>query len=313
MKDVPLLPPRHLSREQRAIWKHYFLTFRSLSILPSPLAYYLASRIGTGKSRRDPAATNEIARCMHQILPEITPDSAASNAEAYYRMEAREMMDVFFLPGITRKNLGRTITATGFETLQTGKKTGTIIAMAHFGRPIMLSTALGLSGFKVGMLSQPVDRRNVHLNPVEQDFLTLKMERTVAKAGGRWLTTLDNPRLLYRAMELDETIIIMLDVINPGIKSSFGSKFLGGELMIPTGIIRLMEKTGARLVYGTAIDEGRHVRAEIRPLHADTPEMAMQAAVSELENDTRAYPSQLWQWRTLHHVWRPFHSESAPG
>lgn len=305
MSSPPLFPPSDLDPALKKLWRHYFVIYRGLSLLPSMLAYRLTDWLGIRRLQRERTVAEGMMHGMRSAMPEITPESARLNVASFYRMAAREVLDVFVLPQLRPHDIGRTLIPIGFENLRAERGRGTIIAMAHFGRPIMLSTALGLSGFEIGMLSQPVDHRNPHLNAVDRAYLTLKIANTVAQAKGRWLTTLDNPRFLYKALERGETIIIMLDVISPEARPAYQANFFGGTLSIPTGILRLMEKTGARLVYAAAIDQGMTVRAEIRALDAATPGAAMQAAVTELEMDARAHPEQWWQWGALHHVWKP--------
>ena len=305
MKAIPLFPPSQLDADLKEIWRQYFITFRGLSLLPPGMAYRLVQRVAREKYRREQSWVEKMIAGVSLAYPDAPASFATEMVKAHYDMAAREILDVFYLSRLRQRHLGRTLIPCGFDTLsKTQPGRGTIIAMGHYGRPIMLSTALGLSGFKIGMLSQAVDARNSGLNPVMQIYLQYKMERTISQAGGTWLTTLDSPRLLYAAMERGESIIIMLDVPKVDAKKRIEAEFLGGTLSVPVGILRLLQKTGARLVYGVTIDHGRVVGAEIRSL-PEKPEQAMAAAIQELHKDVRANPWQWWQWGQLDLLWKP--------
>lgn len=293
-------------RELKKRWLRYFVAFRGLSLLPERIAYWFASRLGDWDSRQENDWAAAFSRGLRLAFPLQTESFIAGSVQAHFRMMAREVLDVFYLPRRRVAHLGSVFFPSGFEILKRPEMDGrgTIIAMAHYGRPIMLSTALGLSGYRIGMLSQAVDERNTALNQVEQRYLQYKMRHTVAQAGGSWITTMGSMRRLYEALNRGETIIIMLDVFEPDPAKRFQAPFLGGILEIPTGIIRVAKKTGARLVYGVARELGRTVAPELRPL-PDDPEAALAVAVRELEKDVLEAPWQWWQWRQFEHVWRP--------
>ena len=284
-------------------WLRYFVAFRSLSWLPERLAYPLAGCIGDWDLWREPARAKALGAGLRLAFPTQTDTHISDMAQAHFHMLAREVLDAFCLPHRAARDLGQILFPSGLDALR-GAGQGTIIAMGHYGRPIMLSTALGLSGYRIGMLSQAVDERNAALDAVEQSYLQFKMRHTVAQAGGRWITTQDNLRSLYEALAQGEIMIIMLDVAEPDPARRFEAPFLGGTLAVPSGILRLAAKTGARLVYGVAKDRGRAVAAELRPL-PQAPEAALTAAIGELEKDVREAPWQWWQWHQFGQVWRP--------
>lgn len=299
----PPQPPADLDPALQALWAHYFQRARRLARWPAWLAYRRASQLANDKRRLEAAWAQRMADGVRRIWP--APGFAERTVDAFYAMAAREILDVFFLPTLRPRDLGGCLRPQGFEWLPpAGDGRGTIIAMGHYGRPIMLSTALGLSGRRIGMLSQAVDARNPDLNAVMQAYLQFKMTRTAAAAGGRWLTTLDPPRQLYAALEQGETLIIMLDVVQERAKKRFPAPFLGGELAVPMGILRLLQQTGARLLYGAASDDGRSVETVLRRL-PDAPDAAMTAAIGELERDVVKSPWQWWQWGQLEALWQP--------
>ena len=293
-----------MDTESTKRWLRYFVAFRGLSLMPERVAYRLASHMGDLDLRRENAWAESFASGLRLAFPSWAESRISASVRAHFRMMAREVLDVFYLPRRREQHLGKVIFPSGFEVLEHAKQggKGTIIAMAHFGRPIMLSTALGLSGHRIGILSQAVDERNPDLSSVDSTYLQNKLLHTVAKAGGRGITTKDNLRVLYNALDQGETIIIMLDVVEPDAEKRFKAPFLGGILGVPRGIVRLASKTGARLIYGVAKDQGHTVATELRALPPE-PGAAMTAAILELEKDVLEAPWQWWQWRQLNHFW----------
>ncbi len=185
---------------------------------------------------------------------------------------------------------------------QEGK--GVVLAMGHYGRPIMLSTQLGVLGCKIGMLTQTIDERNPNLNAVERSYLARKMRIVMDAAGGRWLMLDDSMRLLYSGLKSGETIIMMYDLHEANPSSMLELPFCGGTMRLPRGVERVAERTGARVIYGIARDKGRRVEAELRKL-PQNPQQALIAAVKELEKDVQAAPWQWWQWPLYDHAWAP--------
>lgn len=293
-------------------WLRYYALYAPLAYFPRSLAYRLVDYLGDADCRRQATVASAIACNLRLAAAHLTDTDLetfiAIQQREYFRMMSRELLDIFCLlrlgPG--HLGLGRPLELVGLEHLQEAEAggRGVIIVMSHYGRPVMLSTALGLAGFTIGFLSQAVDERNTVLTSVDRRYLRFKCDRTVAQAGGRWITTMDDLRVLYKALREGETIIIMQDVCEPDLARRITVPFLGGILGIPPGILRLATNTGARLVYGSAHDQHSGVRAEIRPLPI-CPQAAVMAAVGELEKDVRNAPWQWWQWAAFDSLWEP--------
>lgn len=303
----------HVDLIEAKKWLRYHALYAPLCHLPRNLSYRLADHLGDRDRQRQSADAAAVAHGLRLAIGGL-PSAADPTAfvmeqqREYFRMMSRELLDVFGLLRLGPEHLGagRPLELVGQEYLREAQAVGrgVIIVMSHYGRPVMLSTALGLAGFSVGILSQPVDERNSSLSPVDSRYLQYKVGCTVAKAGGRWVTTLDNLRVLYDALRNGETIIIMQDVVEPDPTRRVTAPFLGGTIGLPPGILRLAKHTGARLVYGAAQDRHSGVRAEIRPLPID-PQAGVVAAMAELEKDVRNTPWQWWQWPALSALWSP--------
>lgn len=274
-----------------------------LSQLPRALAYPLATAAGRlFFEKNEPDWQAAYKKGLATLFPNATPRQLDHWTQSHFGMLAREALDVFYINRMQRGDVARLTKLSAPELLADHSSAGKIIIMAHQGRPIMLSSALGLSGLKVGMLSQVIDERNPHLDGTTRQFLNLKMGRTVRIAGGRWVTTADHLRVLYDAIKQGETIIIMMDLVEPDPSRQVSLPFHGGFLKLPPGIIRIAQRGGAKLYFGRALDNGSRTDCSVVPLPTD-PHQALLTAAQLLEADTQKAPWQWWQWNDLHLLW----------
>lgn len=280
----------------------YRRLFPALSRLPRPLAYRLAAEIGRLDARRQPETQVALRAALQRVLPERDP----AGVEAYFSLLAMETLDTCFLPCIDAANIGDWVRLDGVEhfTAAQAEGRGLILVMAHYGRLILTMLAIALSGHRLGMLTMAVDERNPGLDPEDRWFLSRKVGNVQRLLGGRWISLGGPMRDLYRALESGEAITILLDAFMPSFGTRIGYPFLGGQLLVPQGIERLVRKTGARLVYGCAVNEGYRVRSSLRPL-PDGAEAGLRAAVAELGRDVDAHPWHWWQWPILDLLWQP--------
>lgn len=213
----------------------------------------------------------------------------------YTSMHARERLDTYRLTHLRRKDFEDQVLLEGDDyakqALSDGN--GAILIMAHYGRPVMLCSALAQKGPSIGMLTGSV-QDNPNLDKVDLWFHYFGMQNTLNHSKGSWFTTRDDLRGLYKALKKGEIIIVMMDL--PAGANGINTPFFGGHLHLPQGIIRIAQKTQARLIYGSAkeIADGR-VHAKIYPLDSN-PEKAMMQAVKYLERDITEDCSQWWQW-----------------
>lgn len=285
-------------------WLRYAILYRSIALLPNCLAYRAVTYIARFQSRFNSAHKQAYQRGLQQ---QPSPPSA-QEVKLFWRkhceLMAREILDIYLLPRIARQNNDKVYALTNLDALKKAQAVGkgVIVAMGHYGRPVALSTAVGCAGEKIGMLTQIIDERNPHLDPVDRRYLAFKMNRIVKYAQGRWLTTGDSPKALYAALQAGETLIILFDLHQPDLKSTVHAPFLGGEIRAAQGIERIAKKTGARIIYGSVREHGQKCVVELRPLPSD-PHAALVAAVAELEQDVIQAPWQWWQWNIFEHLW----------
>ncbi len=280
----------------------YRRLFPALTRLPRPLAYRLARQVGRLDARRQP----EVVAALRSALGRALPEAASGGVEDYFSLLAMETLDTCYLPRMSAANLGDWVRLDGvghFEDAQRDGR-GVILIMAHYGRLILTMLAIGLSGHPLGMLTTAVDETVAGLDPDERWFLGRKVRTVQHLLGGRWISLGGPMRELYRALEAGEAVTILLDVCAPSLGSRSAIPFLGGTLFVPQGIERLARKTGARMVYGCAVNQGYRVHSVLRPL-PEGPADGLCAAVAELERDVRAHPWHWWQWNILDLLWQP--------
>jgi hypothetical protein len=278
-----------------------------LSFLPKRWAFKLAGELGLRQALHFQRNTLEAYARYLQVFYSVDAVTAKYWSGWHFRMLAREALDAFFLRRVARAEDLNWVSlesscAEDFAALK-ATTDGAIIIMAHYGRPILLSSYLGLNGCKVGMLSQPIDASNSHLNPALRHFLQFKMRETVRLAGGLWFTTNDSYLSLARAIKAGERLIIMLDLPESDAARQVRVPFGRGNLLLPPGIVRLAKQTGAKLFYGCAEDCGTRAVCRITAL-PDIPAEAMIQAAAILDDNCRQKPWQWWQWHMLPLLWQ---------
>ena len=299
-----------MSRAQLALWLRYYAVFRPLARLPLPLAYRCAGQIGRLDCRRQDVARHYIANGMEALLPRYQEDYLP----AYFGMLAREALDAFVMARLNPQRARQLLQLSpgSLEVLHSARRQGqgVIIAMSHYSRINMLLLALALAGERLGMLTMVTDERNQNVDPVSRRYLQFKIGTLMRYIQGRWLTLGDDMRLLYRALEQGETMVLLLDAYTPERpQKKLSLPFLGGYLSVSRGPVRLAEKTGASIVYGVPYERGWTIEAAIRPL-PENPYQALRAAVATLEQDVLRTPWAWWHWNLWEAIWSPAEAKS---
>lgn len=302
-------------------WLRYNALFRPLAVLPPPLAYRAAARIGlrAGRAAAQAPTRTALAAVFRRLFAERLANTGEGEVllrrwlDNFFIMQAYETLDVFVAPKAGGAGLV-TVEPQSLALLRRlkGDGRGLIIAMSHYGRLNLLLYGLALAGERLGMLTMTIDRRNPGLDAVDRRYLDFKVGTLHRFIGGSWVGLDDDLRRLYRALRRGETMVILFDAFDPQNRgrrqaAPLRLPFLGGTLAVSRGISRLAAKTGARVVYGAVrqdAERGYRASAELRPLPA-TPEQALAAAAAELQKDVIRTPWQWWQWGILDHLWTP--------
>jgi len=237
-----------------------------------------------------------------QLVPASKLDACVKE---HLTMLSWEAVDTCLVPRLTPERMKTLSRISGLEHIREALKLkkGLIIVTSHFCRLNMTAYTLGHLGIKNGILSQVVDKDNPHLDWVDRIYLTKKLQHYYRLTGGTGLTLKDNPRLIYRALERNEIMVILMDAFPHTIRNFYEVPFLGGTLKLPKGIARISQRTGAPLVYSVVKPRSEwKVSVELRPING-TGEEGFREACKELEKDVKALPCQWWQWPYMHTMW----------
>jgi lauroyl/myristoyl acyltransferase len=290
-------------------WFRYHCFFPILAFFPEKIAYKIASLIGLLDAKYQ-GNRLAIQNGFLTIYPGLKDDPKHLKAliDHHYQMLAKDTLDCFRMPRFTQQNTQTLLKVSQTEILKDAQSQGkgVILIISHFGRFFMLGPGLKLSGIEFGMLTTTVDETNPHYDAVDRWYIAKKLFNTQLFSQGSWFTTADSPRKTYQALKQGEIMLIAMDGIETNSSNRFHFPFLGGTLTLPEGIVRIAQKTGAKMVFGHAMEVGRTVHINIFAL-PDDPYNALQQSVQQLEQDVIAYPWQWWQWAALASLWHHTH------
>ncbi len=285
--------------------------YPALSLFPISFAYKVAPLIspmpGGFQKRYMRKWVAGMKRCMElgNLVLSDEKDIYAC-ARNHVRMLSYEALDTFLVPRLTPLKMKKISRVNGTKHIEAAleRKKGLIIVTSHFCRLNMTAYSLGHMGIRNGILSQSVGKDNPYLDWVDRLFLKNKLKRYYKVTKGPGLTLKDNPRLIYKALERNEIMVILLDAFPDTIKNFYHLPFLGGTICLARGIARISKKTGAPLVYATVKPEEEwQVKVELEPV-AKTGEEGFFETVRKFEADVRQLPCQWWQWPYMESMWQ---------
>jgi len=288
--------------------------FAFLARLPRPVAYRLATHLGGADAKhRAGAMAGELAAVEHGMSlllreSELDPARRAAHLRAYAQLMARDKLDCYFMPRFRREGCKSLIALEGAQHLAAARDAGrgVVLIISHFGRFFMLGPGLGMNGFPFAMLTTAVDETNQGYDAVDLAYMKIKITNTQFYSRDEWITTAHDYRRVYRALGKGRVVLIAMDGLETNSTQQMQFPFFGGTLRLPSGLVRIAERTGARLVYA-AVREARRgwgVTIEIHPLARD-PAAALAGSVAILERDVRRTPSHWWQWPLVPVFWQP--------
>lgn len=281
--------------------------YPALARMPRPSAYALAGALGRRDARRDHDLRTACGNGFRKVWPALAPAAVEALLEEHSRMLAHEVLDAFMLDRLGAGELASMVDITGLQHLVEASETGrgVLLAMAHHSRLILFLAALGAMGRRLSMLTMRIDETNAELSGSERVYLARKVAALRRWIGGDWLSLGKPLRPLYDGLARGDVWIVLFDAHHPDFGRRREHPFLGGMLSLPTGLERIMARTGAAMVYA-GVSEHSASRLSGRLLRLpDAADEAMAAAVVELERDVRAAPAQWWHWNILDYIWRP--------
>lgn len=286
-------------------WIRLFIIYPALSLLPPQIAYRLAELA----YRYDPVLRRPtriaVANGMRQALPEGgNPEQIEILLNEYQNMMGRELLDICYLPRLTKHSIDRWVEVFGVEQLTRPRPDGRgrVLAMAHFSRPSLLFAALSIKGAKLNILTQAIDRSNPSLDIVDRLYLRFKVWANRCHLLGEHITASENPRRLYDLLKEGETVVVLFDIKVEAEEPHVIAPFLGHELAVPQGIDRLVQKTGAALYYGAIHDTGWRANIAVTELDPQKYDRPLHCVIAQLEAEVQKNPAHWWQWNIFEYL-----------
>lgn len=292
-----------------ARWKKAFLLrvfYPLLARMPKKPAYALASLLGRFDGRFDQDLRIAVGNGLRQAWPELPAPLLEARLREYAGMRAHEIMDAFWLPRMSSRDLQQLVRMDGVAELQAAQAEGkgVLLLMAHYSRLIMLLAALGDQGVRIGMLTIRIDEDNPDLIPAERRYLKNKVAALRGRINGGWVALGDSLRPLYAGLKRGEVWVVLFDAYTPDFDGWRNFDFLDRAIRLPHGVERILAGTGAQAMYASVREEGAlALSGRIQPLPRE-PVLAFQQAVAELEKDVLRQPAQWWQWNIFEYLRR---------
>jgi len=299
-----------LSRKFKQIRKaaRLLALFRAVSFLPLSAAYALASVIGYIDAIFKNSYLSAVTSGMEYVKTgkfSLSQSQVQDYVKRHSQMMAREVLDSYRVPRLGVEQISRISSISGLaslrQSLQEGR--GAIILVCHYSRLNMVALTLGHMGISTGIITQCVDRRNIMLDWVDRIYLQEKLRKYRQVSRGTLVTLEDNLRPIYKAISANEPVIMLMDAWHPRFRKFNHYPFLGGEIRLPAGALRIGMKTGAPMFYGVVRERGWQVDVALTDLPgpADT---SLNTAVNLLEADVIERPWEWWQWYNIAELWK---------
>ncbi len=193
---------------------------------------------------------------IRTIFPEISKRDADDLLTAYWINHQKRFVELFFATELTPDNLGKLVEFDGLEQLDSALEQGrgVILPVPHIGNERLHHIALAVKGYPMAVISSKYEDHGKFAKKIKLD--ASKRFHDVGHPGDAFwlLKALKRNSILQIASdaEADSNAVIV--------------SFLGHELLLPTGWVRLAHKTGA-VVFPSVLlrqDDNRH-RLIIKP------------------------------------------------
>jgi len=280
---------------------YYFIKLMSrlVCLLPAGVRNFIGDFLGAAvwplvpKKRREMAIANVMA-----ALKLDRPAATAVVRRSVIRL-GRMLMEMLYLPKLTRENIGRLVAIKGREhfTAALAYGRGAVLATAHTGNWELLGPALVLYGFPVVGVAQR--QTNAAMDEIINEFRTTTGMHITYKTGVREMVS-----LLGRGMIVG--LIMDQDAKQQGIFA----EFFGRPASTPQGPAALARLKDAPIVptFITANDNDTHTIIVHPPLWVEKTDdrdrdffAATQKLNAMIEDHIRAHPTE-WFW--LHNRWK---------
>ncbi len=277
--------------------------FPVIALLPRAIAYAIASAIGY----MDWKFLNNNQRNELEIelakIPMFKDRSLSLISLRYSQLMARDTLDCYRMPKLNAELESRFLEVTGIEHLVAAEKMGrgVLLLVPHYGRYFMLGPALRFQGHGFGVYTTAINETTVP-DEVWRKYLLRKLKNGFNYCGGEWITSDDSPMRIYSTLKAGNNLLLAFDGVESESDKKLSYPFLGGLVQLASGSLRVANRTKAAMIYVSVKENHKKLCFELKLLPAD-PELAIQTAVENLEQDIVEMPWHWWLWRALPRIW----------
>lgn len=230
-----------LVRFLRDLYYLFFgLVVKLLGGLRSPKKNYrLAGLLGNIRTRYGYIVSDwsreRYLKTIRVVLPQLNKQEASALLQAYWVNHQKRFLELFLARELTAENIDRIVEFKGLERLDRGleRGKGVILPVPHIGNERLHHIALALKGYPMAVISSRYEDHGPYARNVKLG--ASKRFHDVGHPGdsGWLLRTLKSNRMLQ---------------VSPDAEAGSGGvlvTFLGQNVLLPTGWVRLTLKTGA--------------------------------------------------------------------
>lgn len=278
--------------------------FPAIAQLPGLWPWRIAPLIKRDSWHQTVCTEAYLCQIWSRLFPGTSPDQRQQWARQHTLMLAWEMCDAWALNRVGQKN-GPGLELEGLAAFEAAEAEGrgVVLVLNHVDRLLATLLALAAKGFKLNMLTMPVVG-NAELSELQQQFLLRKITSLTKIIQGEWRTSDQPLRVVLDSLRRGGVWVILADVWRPEFSRLRDHPFLGGHLQIPTGIERLAQSAGARLVHGvTRTQEDGSLLVHLDDL-PEQPVLALNQVIRHLESDVMQRPWAWWQWGLFDSIWK---------
>lgn len=294
-------------KKELKLFLKYRLFYPFIALLPLPFSHGIVKIKVMLEGFFEKSKKNKIQQSLLQIFPGKTPEWYSSQCNQYLHMMELETFDVFTLQGLNKNNIGKLINFSGLDNLASviDQNRPVLLYSSHYGRLIMPLIALGIAGFKNSCLT--ADINNPRLPKQQRNFLEFKNSQMKLLMGEEVITRAESLKKLYRLMHQGSILVMIIDAPPAHGDKIIQVPFMGGQLNVSPGILRLARKYDAALIPYFAEETQQGLIGEILPeINIDGLDdlSAMQRLFRPVEERISINPSQWWLWPHLDGIWK---------
>ncbi|MCX6639809.1 MAG: lysophospholipid acyltransferase family protein [bacterium] len=187
--------------------------------------------VGAGWSRE------RYLKTIKAVFPQISRTDAEALLKAYWVNHQQKFIELFLAQELTAQNVGQLVKFQGLEHLDIAlqRGNGVILPVPHIGNERLHHIALALKGYSVAVISSKYEDHGSFARKIKIDA-SARIHEVGHPGDVPWLLrTLKSNQILQVASDAEaDAGAVMI-------------KFLGMDLLLPTGWVRLAMSTGAAI------------------------------------------------------------------